>query len=122
MSRILPSITKSTEELKKLIAEHPDYHIAILAGEDANTGDYSWMYCSCIRYEIGELLDCDEMLDYNDETITDRGRLEEIVEEHLFDEGVFDGKTEEEQEALVKAEVKKYDPYWLDVIFIWASN
>lgn len=26
-------LTKSTEELKKLIAEHPDYPIVVLAGE-----------------------------------------------------------------------------------------
>ena len=32
-------LSKSTEELKKLIAEHPDYPIVVLAGEEANNGD-----------------------------------------------------------------------------------
>lgn len=34
-------LTKSTEELKKLIAEHPDYPIVVLAGECANSGDFA---------------------------------------------------------------------------------
>ena len=45
-------ITKKTDELKKLIAEHPDYPIVVLAGDEANDGDYSWMYCSSISFEV----------------------------------------------------------------------
>lgn len=50
-------LTKSTEELKKLIAEHPDYPIVVLAGECANSGDFAWMYCASISFGIEEILD-----------------------------------------------------------------
>lgn len=52
-------LTKSTEELKKLIAEHPDYPIVVLAGECANSGDFAWMYCASISFGIEEILDCE---------------------------------------------------------------
>ena len=48
------SIAKNTEKLKELIAEHPDYQIVVLAGEEANGGDYSWMYCSDISFDVGD--------------------------------------------------------------------
>ena len=40
------SMAQNTDRLKQLIAEHPDYPIVVLAGEDANNGDYGWMYCT----------------------------------------------------------------------------
>jgi len=110
-------VTKKTEELKKLIAEHPDYPIVVLAGEEANSGDYSWMYCSDISFDVGEILDA-EYYDYNDAMITDRDRLEEIVEERLFDTGL-EG---EELEKAIKAKIAELEPYWTDVIAIYATN
>lgn len=110
-------ITKNTDKLKKLIAEHPDYPIAVLAGEEANGGDYSWMYCSSISFEVGELLDTD-YFDFNDETITDRDRLEELVEERLYAEGL-EG---DELDKAVKEKIAELEPYWINVIFIFADN
>ena len=111
------NITKNTDELKKLIAEYPDYPIVVLAGEEANGGDYSWMYCSSISFEVGEILDTD-YFDYNDETITDRDRLEELVEDRLYDEGL-EG---DELDKAVKAKIEELEPYWINVICIWADN
>ena len=111
------NITKSTEELKKLIAEHPNYPIVVLAGEEANTGDYTWMYCTHISFAVGEFLDC-EILDFDDETITDRDRLEEILEEQFYDEGLDN----EELEKAVKEKAKELEPYWTDAIYIFATN
>lgn len=110
-------VTKKTEELKRLIVEHPDYPIVVLTGEDANSGDYYWMYCTDIRFDVGEILDA-EYFDFNDEMITDRDRLEEVVEERLFDTGL-EG---EELEKAVKAKVAELEPYWTDVIAIYATN
>lgn len=110
-------LTKNTDELKRLIAEHPDYPIAVLAGEEANSGDFSWMYCSNIHFEVGEMLDTD-FYDYNDTIITDRDRLEEIVEVRLFDDGLEGA----ELERAVQDKIAELDPYWIDVIFIWATN
>lgn len=68
------SITKDSDELKKLIEENPELPIVVLAGEDATDGDHSWMYCSCISFSVDEILDCD-YLDYGDTVFTDRDRL-----------------------------------------------
>ena len=111
------NLTKNTDELKRLIAEHPDYPIAVLAGEEANRGEFSWMYCSNISFEVGEMLDTD-FYDYNDSIITDRDRLEEIVEDRLFDDGLKGA----ELERAVQDKIAELDPYWIDVIFIWATN
>ena len=111
------NITKKTDELKKLIAEYPDYPIVVLAGEEANGGDYSWMCCSSISFEVCEILDTD-YFDYNDEVITDRDRLEELIEDRLYDEGL-EG---EELDKAVKAKIEELEPYWINVICIYADS
>ena len=112
-------IAKDTDQLKKLIAENPDLPIVVLAGDSANDGDHSWMYCSCISFSIDEILDCD-YLDYGDVVFTDRDRLEEKIADDLCSE--YADKPDEEFEAAIAREVKKYDPYWKKVIAIWATN
>jgi hypothetical protein len=115
------SLTQKTDELKKLILENPDMPIVVLAGEDANDGYYSWMFCSSISFHIEEILDYDFYdYDYDDAIITDRDRLEELIEDILYDE--YCDKTEEEYEAAIKNEVEKYEPYWKKVIAIYATN
>ena len=113
------SIAKSTDKLKKLMAEHPDYDIVVLAGEEANGGEYYWTYCSDIRFGVGEVLDCD-FFDYGDEVFTDRDRLEEKIADDLYDD--YEDKPEEEYEASIKAEIEKLEPYWKNVIVIYATN
>ena len=111
------SLAKSTDELKKLIAEHPDYPICVLAGEEASGSDYSWMYCSDIRFEVGEILDTD-YYDYDDAIIVDRDRLEEIIEDRLYDEYT----DEEELNNAIKEKIAELEPYWKKVICIYANN
>ena len=108
-----------TDELKKLIAENPDLPIVVLAGEEANGGDFAWMFCEYVSFGIDEILDCD-FYDHNDTIITDRDRLEEIIEDSLYDD--YCDKPEEEYEAAIKARVAEFEPYWQKVIAIWASN
>lgn len=110
------NLAHNTEKLKELIAEHPDYDIVFLAGDEANSGDYGYMYCAHIRFEVGEILDAD----YKDEEMvfTDRLDFEDRVEKDLED---MEGSDEEYKEA-VKAIVKKYEPYWKKVIAIYADN
>ena len=110
-------LTKKTDELKKLIAENPDLPIVVVAGEEANNGDYSWMYCSDISFELMELLDCD-YLDNNDCVFTDRDWLEEVVRDRLCD----DYENDTEYEAAVKAKLTELEPYWQKVIAISATN
>lgn len=113
------SLTKTTEELRKLILENPDLPIAVLAGEDANIGNGYWMFCSRISFSIGEILDCD-YYDYGDTVFTERERLEEFIADELYDE-YHDKPLEEYEDAIIR-EVEMYEPYWKKVIMIWADN
>lgn len=112
-----------TAELKKLIAEHPDYPICVLASEDANTGDYGWTVCSKIIFSVGEILDCEQPVD-DCRMFDDRDDFEEKLEEWLWDEFSSDYSeyTEEEFQKALKEEKSKYEPYWKDCIFIYADN
>lgn len=111
-------LTKKSDELKKLILENPDLPIVVLAGEEANGGDYCWMFCSDISFSIEEILDC-EFYDYNDAVFCDRDRLEERVEDLLYDE--YWDKPEEYEKA-IKDKLEELEPYWTKVIAIYATN
>lgn len=115
----LTYLTKDTEALKRLIADNPDLPIAILAGEDANNGDYGWMYCSNIHFSIDEILCCD-FYDHNEAIFNDREEFEEKIADLLWYD--YKDKPEEEYETAIKKEVAKYEPYWKKVIAIWATN
>ena len=122
------NLATHTDELKKLISEHPDYPIVVLAGEEANGGDYSWMYCSDISFGVMEILDCE--CPYDDEYVcADRQEFDERLEDWLWDEmcyedGAGDGvePSEEVFQAKLKEEKDKYEPYWKKAIAIYASN
>ena len=111
------SITKSTDELKELIKQHPDYPICVLAGKDANSGNFTWMYCSDIRFYVGEILDGDFFDDY-DKTFTDRDDLQEF----LVNQCDSDELTLEEIGQMVQDKMNELEPYWKKAIFITADN
>jgi hypothetical protein len=113
------SLTKNSDELKKLILENPDLPIVVLVGDDANNGYFGWTFCSSISFAIDEILDCD-FYDYDDTVFTDRDRLEEKIADDLYDE--YSDKTEEEYADAINRELKKYEPYWKRVIAIYATN
>lgn len=113
------SLTKNSDELKKLILENPDLPIVVLADETASCDYWGWTYCSCISFHISEILDCD-YYDYNDVVFTDRDRLEEKISDDLCDE--YFEKSDEEFEAAVKSKLEELEPYWKKVIAICASN
>lgn len=119
------NLTKTTDELKELIKEHPDYPIVVLAGESANSGDYTWMYCSSISFGVEEMLDCEVPYD-RDFVCVDRDEFNEELEEWLWDElGCSDKQskiTEDEFQKKLKEEKVKYEPYWKKVISICAEN
>ena len=70
MSVIPLNLATSSDELKKLILEHPDYPIVVVAGQDACNSDYPDTYCSKIHCEIGMILDCETPYT-NEEVMTD---------------------------------------------------
>lgn len=113
------ALSKESDELKNLILENPDLPIVILAGEEANGGDYYWMFCSDISFSIEEVLDCD-FYDYNDAVFCDRDRLEEYIEDMLYDE--YCDKSDDEYDEAIKNKLTELEPYWTKVIAIYANN
>lgn len=121
-------LTEKTDELKKLIAEHPDYPIVVLTNEESAYTEYAWTYCGNIWFRVAEILDCEPP--YESETVcTDRNEFEERVEEWLWDEMTCfgaDGKKIEPREEVFQQHFKDalatYEPYWKNVIAVFASN
>ena len=121
--RPLNMFYKQTDELKKLIEEHPDYPIIVLVDSEVVADDYySYWYAPSLSFSVGEILDCDQ--DINDErTFTDRDDFREEVSYRVFEcDDEFDTKysnmPDEEFEKLVDEFVAKYDEYWKPVIII----
>lgn len=121
-------LAKHTGELKKLIAENPDYPIVVIAGKEANGWGYTWMFCSDISFSIGEILDCECPYE-TDFVCTDREDFEERFEEWLWDKMCYEDNAgdgvepnEEEFQKRLKEELAKYEPLWKKVIAIYATN
>jgi hypothetical protein len=107
----------STDELRQLLIDHPDLPLLVLAGEDCNSGDYSYMSCSRVSASIGEFLDCQQTV--NDEMCyTDRDDFQEDMEYNYSD---FDG-SDQEFEIFIENELLKYDPYWKPCIIVYVDN
>jgi len=73
-----------------------------------------------LSFSIGEILDCEQDVD-DEKVYTDRYDFEEDLENVLADSGDYDEATDEEFDAIVKAELAKYEPYWKKVIKIMAD-
>ena len=112
-------LSKSTEELRKLITENPELPIVILAGENATDSDYYWTYATDISYGIDEYLD---HRDYDECVITDRGVLEEKLEDYWCDEPECENLNSTEFDEFIQQKLKEYEPYWKKAIFIYADN
>ena len=119
--RPLNMFMKQTDELKKLIAEHPDYPIVVMVANEVVADDfYGWWYAPSLSFSIGEILDCEQ--EVNDEKVyTDRDDFEEDLADILGDSGDYDETTDEEFDKIVQEELKKYEPYWKKVIQIRAD-
>lgn len=117
----LNMFTKQTDELKELIAKYPNYPIVVLVNSEVVADDYyGWWYAPEMRFNIGEILDCEQ--DINDEKVyTDRDEFEEDLADILSDNEDYAEITDEEFDAIVKTELLKYEPYWRKVIQIYAD-
>lgn len=119
--RPLNMFIKQTDELKKLIAEHPDYPIIVMVGTEVVADDnYGWWYAPYLSFSIGEILDCEQ--DINDEkTYIDRDEFEE----DMYDKYTWDEKYEKldnfEFDEMIEKKLKEYEPYWKKVIQIMAD-
>ena len=119
-------ILADTTELRKMILEHQDYPIAVVVSEEANSGDYSWMYASDITFSIGEILDAEQSV--NSEMIFhDKDDFYEKLEEWLWDDlhNNLDDEVEMDEVTFQKMfaiEKEKYEPHWKNCIIIYADN
>lgn len=119
----MEGVLAKSDELKKLIQEHPDYMIAVLAGEEANGGDYCWAFCSSISFALGKFLNVKTPYDRKDGYVfTDEDDFEEEIQSVLESDQKCKGMSDKEFFDLVKAEAAKYADEWKDVIFIYADN
>lgn len=114
----LKMFTKQTDELKRLIEQHPDYQIVVICSSDVVCDDGGWWYAPSLSYSIGEILDCEQDID-DDKTYVDRDDFKEDV---IFfvesNDELFDSLTDEEFDKEVKRIIAEYDPYWKNVIVI----
>lgn len=121
MYKPLNMFTKQTDELKQLIAEHPDYPIVVLVGTEVVADDsYGWWYAPEIRFGIGEILDCEQDID-EEKTYTDRDEFKEDIEYHLSCYDEYENLSDENFDYLVEKTYQEYEPYWRKVIQIYAD-
>lgn len=114
------NLTKQTTELKELIAEHPDYPIIVLAGQDAVCDEYDYTFCQSVSFEIGQILDCYTPYD-GEYVFRTEDDLREAIENALCDDESYN-LPDDKFEQLIDEKVKEFEPFWKDVIFIFANN
>ena len=116
----LNMFTAKTDELKKLIREHPDYPIVVVCNSDAVADENGWWYAPEISFKTGVILDCEQ--DINDEKVyIDEDDFEEDIRYMLEDREDLEDVSDEEFDRAVEEEMKKYEPYWKKVIKICAD-
>lgn len=115
------NLSKSSDELKQLIAENPDLPIAVLVGQDAVSDDYGYTYCSDIHFCIDEILDCE--LPFGEGCVyNDRDTFENVLLDYLDGNEEYPNLSDEEFQTLLAKELSKYEPYWKKVIAIKGDN
>ena len=115
------NLTKSSDELKQLIAENPDLPIVVLVGRYAALDDYGYTYCTDIHFFIDEILDC--TLPFGDDYVyNDRDDFEDALSDYLADCEEYENLSDEEFQTLLTKELSKYEPYWKKVIAITGDN
>lgn len=114
------NLAENTDELKKLIAEHPDYPIVVIAGGNTIIEEGCSSYCSDVSFSVSEILDCEVPFESN-HVCDDREYFKEQMEEWIWNE--HNGKlSEDELFELEQKEIARYEPYWKEVIVIYADN
>ncbi len=111
----------SADELKRLILEHQELPILVLAGDNANIGDYGFMSCSRVRAQEGEFLDCKQKIDAC-KCYTDRDDFEDDVADFLAGEEQYRDLPDDEFNALVERTVNEYDDFWKPCILLLVDN
>lgn len=112
-------VVHDCKQLRKLVTENPDLPIVILAGEEANSGDYAWMYCTDVDCCISMFLDIRTPYGSEGHIFTDKDDFEQAIYDSI---PYNDARTEVEIDTFVKSELNRYEQYWHKVIAIYATN
>lgn len=119
--RPLDMFYAQTDELKKLISEYPDYPIVVLCNSEVVADDYTaWWYAPHISFSIGEILDCEQNINY-EKIYIDRDEFEEDVQTVIECYDNAENMTAEEFEDELNRIIQIYEPYWKNVIEIRAD-
>ena len=115
------NLTKNSDELKQLIAENPDLPIVFLVGQDAPSDEYGYVYCSDIRFNLTEVLDCKLPFDHT-YVYDDRISFEEDLANYLSYQPECENLFDLDFDNYVGEKLKEYEPYWKKVIAIYANK
>lgn len=114
-------VSKSSDELKRLIAENPDLPILVACSNDLYLDYYNSTIAPSISFYVGEFLDCAQ--EVNEERIYfDRDEFLEELSYKLEVLPEFEDLPQEEFDKAVEAEFDKYSSYWQKAIIINAST
>lgn len=111
----------SADELKRLILGHQELPILVLAGDNANIGDYGFMSCSRVRAQEGEFLDCEQEID-TCKCYTDKDDFEDDVADFLAGQEQYRDLPDEEFNAVVEQTVNEYSDFWKPCILVLVDN
>jgi hypothetical protein len=107
----------SGDELRQLIIDNPGLPLLVFAGEDANSGDYSYMSCSSVSASVEEFLDCEQEVE-EERCFTDREEFEERMRDFYSD---FEG-SDSEFDKFIEDKLVAYEPYWKPCIVLYVGN
>lgn len=117
------NIIQDSTELRKLIAENPDLPIVVMVGEEAAVEGWCYTYCTNVRCEVGEVLDCECPWEpekvYNDKIEFEEDLADYILEEN---EDRHHRVTDAQLERILKVWKDTYSQYWRKAIIVRADN
>ena len=116
----LIDISKSTEELRRLILENPDLPIVVMSSYEAMSDEWYWTYCSNVSFSIGEYMSYDVFDDGMLEI--DRDHFKERLQYKFEDMPECESMSDEEFDKYLDQKYEEYEPYWKKAIFICADN
>ena len=110
---------KSTDELKRIIAENPELPIVVIVDADAGD-DYNMTIAPEVHYSVERILDNDEWMKDGERVICDEDELYEEIEDRYWDE--IRSMTMDEQKRFIETKIKELEPCWKKVIAIYATT
>ena len=120
-----------TDKLRELILKHPDWPIMVMAGENANSGDYNTMCCTEVSAHEGEVLATYDHLGNDEYIYTDRDDYRNDVGEYYLyynwkeETGRSDNPNEcsdDEYEKILDELCSRVDDKWRDCIIVEVDN